>query len=376
MRHYQARLEVAQRDAWWYIWRWAATLAAFVLAVLLSVVLGRWTLRPLKSLKSPPGWLRYLLFLTYIGGVFLAFTGLAVVTLTHVWGSLFGFERIGELFTMVLFTIGDKEITLLAFAGLLGVIAVTIGVNRVVVRFVRNHIFAYFTWDLGVQDAVAAVVKYLVLFAGIVLGLEFVGIGLGALALFAGVIGIGIGFGLQAIANNFISGFTLLFERPIKKGDFVDAGGLEGRVHQIRARATTVVTRDKVSVIIPNSEFVSGRVVNWSHGSENVRLHIPVGVAYGSDVQLVSRLLVEVGQEHHRVLKRPAPEVWFMGFGDSSLDFELLVWTRDVEMKYHTTSDLNFAIDRAFRENNVTIPFPQRDLHIRSDDTCNPPAKS
>jgi small-conductance mechanosensitive channel len=367
VRHYQAQFEVEQRDAWWYLWRGGVSLAALLVVILLSIVLGRVTIRPLRARRDPPNWMRYSLFLSYSGSLLLLWVGLLTGLLTRVWGSLFGFERFGELFDKVLFSIGDKEVTAWAFVGLLGVIALTVAVNRLVVRFIREHIFTYFRWDLGVQDAIAAVVKYIVLFGGFVMGLEFVGIGLGALALFAGVIGIGIGFGLQAIANNFISGFTLLFERPIKKGDFVDAGGLEGRVESIRARATTLITRDAVSVIIPNSEFVSGRVVNWSHGSETVRLHIPVGVAYGSDVTLVTELLKEVGRNHSRVLKHPAPEVWFLGFGDSSLNFELLVWTRDVELKYHTVSEMNYAIDAIFRANNVTIPFPQRDVHIKDD---------
>ncbi len=368
VRHYQAKFEVEQRDSWWYIWRGGVSLAALLAIILLSILLGRLTVRPLRNRANPPGWLRYLLFLSYSSGLLLLWGGLILGLFTRVWGSLFGFQRIGEVFEKVLFTIGDKEITAWAFVGLLGVIALTVAINRMIVRFVRQHIFVYFTWDVGVQDAIAAVIKYIVLFSGFVMGLEFVGIGFGALALFAGVIGIGIGFGLQAIANNFISGFTLLFERPIKKGDFVDAGGMEGRVESIRARATTLVTRDQVSVIIPNSEFVSGRVVNWSHGTETVRLHVPVGVAYGSDVNLVTELLKEVGSKHPRVLGKPAPEVWFMGFGDSSLNFELLVWTHKVELKYHTVSEINYGIDAIFRERGVTIPFPQRDVHVKSDE--------
>jgi small-conductance mechanosensitive channel len=368
VRHYQSQFEVEQRDSWWYIWRGGVSLAALLVAFLLSILLGRITIRPLRNRQDPSGWLRYLLFFSYSAGLLLVWGGLLLGLFTRVWGSLLGFERIGEVFEKVLFTIGDKEITAWAFVGLIGVIALTVAVNRMIVRFVREHIFAYFTWDVGIQDAIAAVIKYIVLFSGFVMGLEFVGIGFGALALFAGVIGIGIGFGLQALASNFISGFTLLFERPIKKGDFVDAAGLEGRVESIRARATTLVTRDQVTVIIPNSEFVSGTVVNWSHGTENVRLHIPVGVAYGSDVKMVTELLKEVGGENSRVLSNPGPEVWFMGFGDSSLNFELLVWTRHVREKFFTVSEINYGIDAIFRKRGVTIPFPQRDVHVKSDE--------
>ena len=375
VRHYQSLFELGQRDALWYIWRIGVSLLMLGVALFLSYLLGRWTLRPVQKRPSAAAWLRITMFLCYFMGLIALWTFLTVATLTNVWGSLFGFDRIGEVFSVVLFTIGDKEITLNAFAGLAVVIAMTVVVNRLIGRFLEKQIFPYFTWDLGIHHAIQAVVKYLVLFGGFALGLEFVGIGFGALALFAGVIGIGIGFGLQNLASNFISGITLLFERPIKKGDFVDAGGLEGRVEEIRTRATTLVTRDKVSVIVPNSEFIGERVVTWSHGTEDVRLHVPVGVAYGSNVKLVTDLLLQVARKHPRVIVVPSPEVWFMGFGDSSLDFELLIWPNDVEEKYQTISHLNYAIDRVFRENEVTIPFPQRDLHIRSTVHAEPTAE-
>lgn len=368
VRYHQTMYEVSKRDAWWYTWRILVSLLLLAAAIFLSIMLGRGTLKPIRKRKEASGWLRYTLFLTYIIGVLLLWTFLVVLTLTNVWGALFGFERIGAVFGKTLFAVGDKEVTLYAIASLLAVVAVTVLVNRFIGRFLRQQVFAYFNWDEGIRHAVAAVVRYLVLFAGIALGLEFIGIGFGALALFAGVIGIGIGFGLQTIANNFISGLIILFERPIKIGDFVDAGGLEGRVEEIQARATTLVTRDNVSVIVPNSEFVGGRVVNWSHGSDTVRLHIPVGVAYGSDVETVRKVLRGVADTHEKVLRHPDARVWFKGFGDSSLDFELLVWTEDFEGKHQLASDLNYAIDRAFRERGITIPFPQRDLHIKSDD--------
>ena len=368
VRFHQKRYEASHRDMLWYTWRIGATAAVLLLALLASLLLGRLTLHPLRKRPQASGWLRYSLFLSYLVGVLFIWSVLALLSMTRIWGELFGFPRIGELLTKVLFTVGDKEVTLLAFGGLIVVLFLTVVVNRAIGRFLERHVFAYFTWDLGIQHAFRAVIRWLVLFAGFALGLEFVGIGLGVLALFAGVIGIGIGFGLQAFAANFISGFTLMFERPIKKGDYVDAAGMEGRVEEIRTRATTLITRDGVSVIVPNSEFVGGKVVNWSHGTEDVRLHLPVGVAYGSDIQLVARLLLEAGTANPRVLKQPPPEVWFNGFGESSLEFELLVWTDKVQHKYRTNSEINYAIDAAFRENGVTIPFPQRDIHMKKED--------
>lgn len=369
VRFYQDRYEMSRRDAWWYAWRIGVSILMLGAALLFSYLLGKVSLRPIRKrgTEAPP-WLRTTLFLTFLAGALAIWLVLLVVTLTNIWGSVFGFDRIGAVLTTVLFTVGETEVTLLSIGKLIGVFVVTIVVNRLIARFLTGYIFTYFAWDIGIQHAILAVVKYLVLFGGFALGLEYVGIGLSALALFAGVIGIGIGFGLQNIASNFISGLIILFERPIKKGDFVDAGGLEGRVEEIRARATMLETRDRVTVIVPNSEFVGGRVVNWSHGSNVVRLHIPVGVAYGTDVHRVKDVLVELAGKHPRVLQDPAPNVLFTGFGDSALTFELLVFTEDIAVKNSTISDINFAIDAAFRENGIVIPFPQRDLHIRSGD--------
>jgi small-conductance mechanosensitive channel len=177
---------------------------------------------------------------------------------------------------------------------------------------------------------------------------------------------VGIGFGLQNIANNFVSGLILLFERPIKPNDMVSVGDTDGKVEEIKMRATTVVTRDNVTIIVPNSQFISSEVTNWSHTDPKVRIHVPVGVAYGSDVKLVTDLLLQVAKDHPQVMNEPPPNVWFTGFGDSSLDFELLVWITEPISRQKIRSDLNYAIDAAFRQHDVTIPFPQRDLHLQS----------
>jgi small-conductance mechanosensitive channel len=189
---------------------------------------------------------------------------------------------------------------------------------------------------------------------------------LSGLTVVAGLLSVGIGFGLQNTASNFISGLILLFERPIKVGDWITVGEVSGDVREINLRSTTVITPDNISIIVPNSEFVSGRVVNWSHGERKIRVHIPVGVAYGSDVELVTRVLLEEAERHSGVMRTPAPKVWFTGFGDSSLNFELLAWIPEPTARPQVISDLNYAIDSAFRRNNVEIPFPQRDVHVRS----------
>ncbi|MEO8047103.1 MAG: mechanosensitive ion channel domain-containing protein [Nitrospirota bacterium] len=179
--------------------------------------------------------------------------------------------------------------------------------------------------------------------------------------------GVGVGFGLQNITNNFVSGFILLVERPIKVGDRIEVGPVTGDVVNISLRATTVVTNDNIAIIVPNSDFVSSRVTNWSYTDRDVRFNFPVGVSYRSDPEVVRQLLLQVADQHAGVLKKPQSDALLMEFGDSALNFVLRVWTR----QYTTTpgvlrSELNFMISKTFKEHDIEIPFPQRDIHIRS----------
>ena len=213
----------------------------------------------------------------------------------------------------------------------------------------------------------AQIVSNLVLIIGIFLVLENTGINLGALTIFAGAVGIGIGFGLQNIASNFISGLVILAERPIAIGDRVEVAGITGQVQQIRARSTVIVTNDNIAMIVPNSKFIDSPVTNWTYSDPRVRFRIPVGVAYGSDVNKVRAALIAAGKSNPQVLADPSPSVFLTKFGDSSIDFELIVWS--TEMSHRPSrfkSDLNFAIEKELREAGIEIPFPQRDLHIRS----------
>lgn len=241
-------------------------------------------------------------------------------------------------------------------------------ISRLTRRFLSERVYDRTGWDTGLTNALNTLTHYMVLLIGSVVGLRFVGIGLSSLAILAGVLGIGIGFGLRNITENFISGLIILAERPIKIGDFIEVkdGEVEGRVERIQARSTTVTTRDNITMIIPNSEFVSRPVVNWSHGDPKVRVPISVGVAYGSDTDLVRKVLLEVAARHGKVLKKPAPEVQFRGFGGSSLDFLLLVWIEEQYTRFRIASDLHFAIDKAFRKRAIEIAFPQMDVHFKS----------
>ncbi|MFT6055580.1 MAG: small-conductance mechanosensitive channel [Roseivirga sp.] len=229
-----------------------------------------------------------------------------------------------------------------------------------------KQILSRYSDDIGVSESIGTIIQYvIVLVGGIVIVQSF--INLGSLTVLAGALGVGIGFGLQNIANNFISGLIILFERPIKVGDRIEVGDISGDVVKVAARATTVNTNDNISIIIPNSEFISQKVINWSHNDRSIRFHVPVGVSYNEDPAQINKILMDIANNHPDVLKSPAPEVLFIEYGDSSLNFDLMVWTstfitRPVILK----SQLYYLIFEKFKQYGVEIPFPQRDIHIRS----------
>ncbi len=234
-------------------------------------------------------------------------------------------------------------------------------------RFLFNRFLAKSGLDRSLQYAIAQIVSNVVLIVGIFIVLDNAGIHLGALTVFAGAVGVGVGFGLQNIASNFISGLVILTERPITVGDRVEVAGIAGQVQHIRARSTVIVTNDNITMIVPNTKFIDSPVTNWTYGDPRVRFRIPIGVAYGSDVNRVREALIAAASEHPAALSDPAPSVFLDKFGDSTIDFELVVWS--TEMSYRPRrfkSDLNFLIDKHLRAAGIEIPNPQRDLHIRS----------
>jgi small-conductance mechanosensitive channel len=233
-------------------------------------------------------------------------------------------------------------------------------------RFLFNRLLAQSGLDRSLQYAIAQVVSNIVLVVGIVIVLENTGIHLAALAVFAGAVGVGVGFGLQNIASNFISGLVILAERPITIGDRIEVAGIAGQVEHIRARSTVIRTNDNIMMIVPNTKFIDSPVTNWTYGDRRVRFRIPVGVAYGSDVNKVREALIAVAHENPHTLKEPAPSVSLEQFGENSVDFKLVVWSSEMSARpSRYRSDLNFAIAGKFREAGIEFPFPQRDLHIR-----------
>src|SRR5216110_39737 len=234
-------------------------------------------------------------------------------------------------------------------------------------RFLFNRFLVNSCLDRALQYAIAQIIANVVLVVGVLIVLENTGIHLGALAVFAGAVGVGVGFGLQNIASNFISGLVILAERPITIGDRVEVAGVVGQVQQIHARSTVIVTNDNIAMIVPNTKFIDSPVTNWTYGDPRVRFRIPVGVAYGSDVRKVSDALVAAGRSNPHVLDDPAPSVFLKEFGASSINFELVVWSSEMSHRpSRFKSDLNFAIEEKLREAGIEIPNTQRDLHIRS----------
>ncbi|MGB3691088.1 MAG: mechanosensitive ion channel domain-containing protein [Spirulinaceae cyanobacterium] len=265
-----------------------------------------------------------------------------------------------------LITIGDKPYSILQLLLLLVfIIGIWFGV-RSFIKLLKIHVFSKIGADKGLEQVLSFISQYLLTFFGVILILQIWGVDVSSLAIFASALGVGIGFGVQNIANNFISGVIITIEQPIKVGDFVEIKGLEGIIKRIGARSTEILTLDQVAIIVPNSSFLQNEVINRRHGNSITRLKVPVGVAYGSNIKEVKTALLEAATGHNDVLYRPKPEVWFQEFGDSSLNFELLVWTKEPQEQPRIKSDLNYGIDESLRRHNIEVPFPQRDLNLRS----------
>jgi len=269
-------------------------------------------------------------------------------------------------FTAPLFHLNQKSYSTLDVIALPLVFGALWLVARALTHVVRSQVLRSTGIERGVQESLAVLAHYTFMLLGSIVALQAWGIDLSSLTIVASVLGVGIGFGLQNIANNFVSGLLISFERPIKLGDFVNVGAFAGTVEKIGARSTEIRTLDRVTILIPNSRLLESEVINWSHGDPVSRVHVPVGVGYGADVAQVHRALLEAAHAHPTVLADPRPRVSFKGFGDSALDFELLVWTREPQLQNALTSDLNHLVLAALRRHGIEIPYPQRDLHLRS----------
>lgn len=271
-----------------------------------------------------------------------------------------------DILSIELFTFGGAKITVFKLLLFFIVILGTFVVSKLIVGRAIDSILKRRRIKKESRSAVLRLVHYLVMFIGIWLAFDVLGIQLTVLLAVAGVAGIVLGFGLQPIIANFISGLILMGERTVQVGNWVEIEGQYGQVVESGVRSSTIKTRDNLHVIIPNRTFVENSFVNYSHKDEKIRINVPVGVKYGSDVEKVKGLLLEIAQSNENVLENPEPMVFFTEFADSSLNFELRCWVKTPRYWKRVLSELNFEIDRRFAEEGVTIPFPQRDVWLKN----------
>ncbi|WP_157867489.1 mechanosensitive ion channel family protein [Gloeothece citriformis] len=263
-------------------------------------------------------------------------------------------------------SLGDSQYSFLDLVLLIALLIALVFLAGTVGKLLRSRVLNFTGLSRAAQDTIVLMANYTLVFIGAIVILQLWGLDISSLTVFAGVLGVGIGLGIQGIAKEFVSGLVLIFERPIQVGDFVEVGELMGTVERISVRSTEIRTLDQISVILPNSRFLESEVINWSHGTSISRLKVPIGVAYGSDLTLVRNALLDAAKEHKEILTNPPPRVFFQGFGDSALNFQLLIWISKPYKQFQIKSDLYFIIDSMFRKRGIEVPFPQRDLHLRS----------
>lgn len=276
-------------------------------------------------------------------------------------------NQIKEFLNIHIFSLGEQSITLWTILYFAILIFLLFFLTGKVIRWFVTKVLAKSNIDLGVRMSIGTIIKYLIIVFGLIIILQTVGINLSSLTILAGALGVGIGFGLQNITNNFVSGIIILLERPIKVGDKVEIGDIDGDVTEISMRATTIVTNDNIAMIVPNSQFISSTVINWSYTDKNIRFRIPIGISYNEDPNKVRDIILDLVTKVDGVLQNPAPKVLITSFGDSSINMEVRVWTNKyTHRRGFFRSEIYYEIFNRFKKENIEIPFPQRDLHIRS----------
>ncbi|MDZ7751265.1 MAG: mechanosensitive ion channel [Gammaproteobacteria bacterium] len=312
------------------------------------------------------GWLRLLIIL-------MLWVGLLAVLL-NIWGLSDDGFRVIYRYISEGFDIGNFRLVPGELLGAVLVFALMLTLIGWFKNQMEQRWLAKVRMDRGAKEALVTTSGYVGIAIAVLVALSMAGLQLTNLALIAGALSVGIGFGLQNVVNNFVSGLILLMERPIRTGDWIVVGATQGYVKRISIRSTQIQTFDRADVIVPNSELISNQVTNWMLSDPYGRLKLPVGVAYGSDVDKVQEIMQKAAYDHplvvHGVIGLMEPKVMFIGFGDNSLNFELWCMLREVDMLMSTKSDLYFTVEKAFREHGIEIPFPQRDLHVR---TWSPP---
>lgn len=264
------------------------------------------------------------------------------------------------------YQIGSIEVSVTRLIEGVIILLVVLLFSRTVSGLLQKSISKKAYLDPGLRYTLGRLAQYIVITLGVLLALKVAfSLDLTSIAVIFTALSVGIGFGLQYIAADIASGFILLFERPVRVGDRITIGDDEGDVQSINLRTTVVATNDRISIIVPNSRLVSQRLINWSYGDPRARIAIPVGVAYDTNVELVTNTLLKAAEDVDNVLKDPLPKVQFLKFGDWSLDFRLLVWTNRPRLHTQIRSDINYRIEKLFRDARIEIPFPQTELRLR-----------
>ena len=275
-------------------------------------------------------------------------------------------DRLLESFTISWISVGNNSFSLLDFLILAALEIALFIVASNLANFLQSRVLILTQINRRLREVIALVIKYIFVSIGTIVLFQAWGLDLSSLIISASAVGVIIALGFQDIAKNFGSGLVLLFERPVEVGDFVEVNNFMGTVEYIGPRSTLIKTLDQISIIVPNSRLLESEVINWSHQNPVSRLHIPVGVSYNSDVQLVKKALLEAAQKCSEVLTFPPPQVLFLGFGNSAINFELLVWIEQPQKQPIIKSELYFAIIASFENYQIEVPYPQQDLHLRS----------
>ncbi|WP_232476156.1 mechanosensitive ion channel family protein [Flavisphingomonas formosensis] len=333
----------------------AALLSPYGL-IIVALALGCATARIVHALAST-------FALGQAGSMLLAAIALVATTA----GTLGGMEPLLAALDRIGLTVGTHRLTLLGIVNFIVVASVLYVSARVANRVLVHSIERMRGLDISQRTLVQKLAGITVMIVAVLLGIDLLGIDLTALTVFSGALGLAVGFGLQKTFGNLIAGLILLMDRSVKPGDVIVVGDTFGTVGKIGVRAVSVLTRDGKEHLIPNEQLMTEAVENWSYSSRNVRIHIPVGVGYGSDLQLAQRLMIEAAIAAKRVLDEPRPSVWLKDFGENAVQHDIMVWIADPELGTgNVRSDVLNRLWILFRDNGIELPFPQRDIHVRS----------
>jgi small-conductance mechanosensitive channel len=338
---------------------------------LLAVMVNHFSERALRSCifsDSPPHDNAVKLYRSLARLIRYAIILATLTSFTHLIGA---FHPVYSLASRPVIILGNQNVSIVVLLRATLIVALFWLAATLIRDYCEFRIYPRHNIDPGVANAINTFIVYAIVAIGVLASVEAVGLGMGTITLFAGALGIGVGMGLQSMANNLTSGLTLIFTRALRKGDVVTTGDTLGIIQEVGIRATRIKTPDAIEYLVPNSEFVDDKLINWTRSDPYTRVHVPIGVSYDSAPEVVRRIMEEVAISTPNVQPAPPPEVRFANLGDSSLNFELLLWINVKEIQPEKVrSDLYFGLFRALKEAGIEIPFPQRDIHIRSSEVA------